>query len=130
VQTKVRYPSAEHKKFEMQTSELVLGQDCACKDILIVDDEYFNQLALTTILGTMKLKADCANNGIQANELYENSLTKLCECEKVYKIIFMDINMPILDGFQSTARILKTAQRYSVVPPLIVAQTAFVDYET
>ena len=81
--------------------------------ILIVDDEPYNQEALKNILKiTLGLTScpdsvidkftDCANDGQDAlskvKSLFEDQ-------GKVYKIIFMDLNMPKMGGIESSALI-------------------------
>lgn len=39
---------------------------CVCKDVLIVDDEVFNQFTFQALLNSYNVKADCAINGLEA----------------------------------------------------------------
>eukprot|EP00347_Sterkiella_histriomuscorum_P010154 403377397 len=103
---------------------------CFCKNksrILIVDDNIFNIITLQTILEKQfNLQVDKATNGQEAVdkviERYNQnqSGTPLCSCnysttdsqiqkndQEIYKVIFMDCNMPIMDGFESTKQIRK-----------------------
>ena len=75
--------------------------------ILIVDDEHYNRAALKIILKyhlrmDVNLLCDEANNGQEALEVVEdqvnNSKSKTCQ----YKLILMDCNMPIMDGYEAT----------------------------
>jgi len=45
----------------------------------------------------MGYKSDYALNGIQALEMLD---------KKIYTLIFMDINMPFINGFETTRRIM------------------------
>ena len=70
-----------------------------CNDILVVDDDSFNILALKALLKSVyQISCDEATNGEEAVERVTKNLKKTC-CNERYKIIFMDGNMPIMDGF-------------------------------
>ena len=49
----------------------------------------------------MNIKVDKAMNGMEAVEMYRINISKKC-CNTRYKVILMDINMPILDGYDAT----------------------------
>lgn len=54
-------------------------------------------------------------------------LDNKCHCEKRgYSMIFMDLNMPIMDGFKATEAI----RNMDIKQPIICAVTAFVDNKT
>ncbi len=84
--------------------------------ILLVEDNYTNQLVAQGILEGLGLHADIAKNGQIALNILEN--------EDAYDLICMDCQMPVLDGFETTeairsAQVGKTNQ---FVP--IIAMTA------
>ncbi len=72
-----------------------------------MDDNVFNIMTLQTMLEvSMKLKSDKALNGKIAVDLvtkrFEENERDPCTCSMKrfnYKLIFMDCNMPIMDGF-------------------------------
>ena len=50
----------------------------------------------------IKFDVDEASNGIQAVESYQKNLNELCEdrsCIRNYKLIIMDLGMPLKNGF-------------------------------
>ena len=68
--------------------------------IMVVDDNKINSSLLKTFL-TRKRKftqVDCAENGQEAIDLFTSS-------QGAHKIVFMDISMPIVDGFEATRAI-------------------------
>lgn len=77
------------------------------REILIVDDNIFNIVTLQTILEcTLKMPSDKALNGKEAVEKVmkraQEDERDPCNClrrRQNYKLIFMDCNMPIMDGF-------------------------------
>ena len=74
---------------------------------MIVDDSTFNliplELILTNLLGFRVVKAF---NGQQAVETYKENIEKSC-CNKKIRLVFMDLNMPIMDGYEATVNILE-----------------------
>ncbi|CAK63838.1 unnamed protein product (macronuclear) [Paramecium tetraurelia] len=94
--------------------------NCNCKQILIVDDEMINILGLQLMLKSFNLESDSSYNGQEA-------LIKLEQAHCLYDFIFMDINMPIMDGFATTKAII---EKYKNDAPIIIACTAFTDSET
>ena len=69
------------------------------KHILLVEDNQINQMIALEILGSTKAKIDTADDGKQAVKAFESSE------EGYYDIIFMDIQMPIMDGYEATRQI-------------------------
>jgi CheY-like chemotaxis protein len=51
------------------------------------------------------IKVDKAMSGQEAVDLFTKNLNKTC-CDTKYSIVFMDLNMPIMDGYEATTRIL------------------------
>jgi signal transduction histidine kinase/ActR/RegA family two-component response regulator len=81
-------------------------------EILIAEDDRINQKLAQRLFSKLGFVPDIAFNGLQALE-YAN--------QKKYAIIFMDLQMPVMDGFDATLKILETAQ---YPKPLIIALTA------
>ena len=79
--------------------------------ILLVEDNKVNQLVANAILSHMGLKVDIAENGLEA-------LKKLEEAE--YDMVLMDVQMPVMDGYEATRRI-RSNPRWSNLP--VVALT-------
>ena len=61
------------------------------------------------MLKTFNIKCDGANNGQKAIQMVQDKyVDQGCDmCMGGYHLVFMDCNMPIMDGFQTTRR-LKT----------------------
>jgi two-component system, sensor histidine kinase and response regulator len=68
--------------------------------LLLVEDNLTNQLVAQCILEEFGYSAEVANNGLEAIELLENSSK-----EAPFSLIFMDCQMPELDGYETTKRI-------------------------
>ena len=82
-------------------------------DVLVVDDYPINLELTKHMLEIMKCRVDTA---FSATEAIEKAASK------VYDVIFMDIQMPDMDGVEATQKIREKHQNYQKVP--FVALTA------
>ncbi len=80
--------------------------------ILLAEDNFINQKVFLNLLKSTGLKIDIAENGKQAVDAVSN---------EIYDLVFMDVQMPVLDGISATQKI-RTGIGNSTVP--IVAMTA------
>ncbi len=63
------------------------------RKILLVEDNEINQKVAIAILSKMNIKPDIAQNGAEAVRILES---------KIYDLILMDIQMPVMDGLEAT----------------------------
>lgn len=90
---------------------------CDCPLVLIVDDGPFNITTCQSILKKLRINSDKVNNGLEAVLRVKSILDNInnstfCKQCKFYKLIFMDIDMPIMDGLEATVEILRLLQEY------------------
>lgn len=79
--------------------------------ILIAEDNLINQKLAVHLLKKMGYEPDVALNGAEVLHLLQS---------KDYDLIFMDIQMPEIDGYEATRRIRKE----KVFQPVIITMTA------
>jgi CheY-like chemotaxis protein len=98
---------------------------------LIVEDNFYNVVPLKMLLRmTYSIQIERAENGKLGVEAYERNATKTC-CRTYFKLIFMDIQMPIMNGYDSARGIIKAFERLAkeeetshIKKPVIFAMTA------
>ncbi len=83
--------------------------------ILVAEDNFINQKLVKQILLRYGLEVELANNGLEAFE-------KIKDCH--YDLIFMDIQMPVMDGVEATHEILNYEKEENRPHTPIVALTA------
>ena len=85
-----------------------INYNCNCKDILIVDDDEFICKTSKNILKSFKLEADFASDGQECINKIKEKQKKNCNCPKnKYKLVLMDITMPVMDGIEAAKNIQK-----------------------
>ncbi|MCC7528108.1 MAG: AAA family ATPase [Candidatus Melainabacteria bacterium] len=91
-----------------------VGKFVANLPILVVEDNSVNQKLAVLQLKELGLRAEIAENGVQAVEAISRSQ---------YALVLMDCQMPELDGFQTT-RIIRQKERRTKTHIAIIAMTA------
>lgn len=89
-------------------------EDASRSKVLVVDDHPINQRLMVSMLDKLGYRADVAEDGNQAVELTR---------ESVYDFIFMDLQMPVMDGLEATSLIREEGSG-SPDKTVIIAMTA------
>ncbi len=82
---------------------------------LVAEDNIINQKLIQNLLSKFGLNVTLANNGLEALNLYK---------QESFDIVFMDIQMPIMDGEEATQKILEYEKIAKIDHTPIVALTA------
>jgi CheY-like chemotaxis protein len=85
--------------------------------VMVVEDNAVNQLVIDSILRSMGIHATLLANGAQA-------LHRVQEQPGNWDVIFMDCEMPVMDGYQATREIRLFEQTRDVDPCWIIALSA------
>lgn len=96
----------------LPTSNTKLAQTLPLK-ILLVEDGLVNQKIALKLLERLGYQADVANNGLEALKAIQ---------KQFYDVIFMDVQMPEMDGLEATRQIRQEPSLHT--QPQIIAMTA------
>ena len=110
-------PLKESKQNNLNQQDKTLTKNVETKNlegnvILIAEDEVLNYKLLETLVNKTGASVVWAKNGVQAIDIIKQ--------RNDIKLVFMDIKMPIMDGYEATRKIKIL---YPNLP--IIAQTAF-----
>jgi len=87
------------------------------KTVLLVEDNRINQVIASKMLTEFGMKITLAQNGLEAVELAKKT---------VFDIILMDIQMPVMNGYEATHSIRELPQ-YKTIPIIAITANAMSD---
>lgn len=98
---------------DVKTDSVIEG-----KTILLVEDNQMNQLVASRYMRRWGAMIDVANNGLHAIELLK---------KKRFDLILMDLEMPDMDGYETTRYIRNRMEKpYNEIPIIAITASAFV----
>ena len=101
---------------EQEASGLKITEDFSGKHILLAEDVEVNREIVIAMLEPTNIAIDCAENGVEALKMFTES-------PEMYDMIFMDVQMPELDGYETT-RLIRELDIPKAKSIPIVAMTA------
>ena len=100
------YDIAQKTEVEVVQKKEKVTRNVEGSHILIVDDNRINRLVTRKILEGNKFTCSMAENGQEALNIIEN---------EVFDMILMDVNMPVMNGFEAT----KAIRTFNKAVPII-----------
>lgn len=96
--------------------------DFGGKKVLLAEDNVLNTEIAVSLLEIVDLKCDCADNGKKAVEMFENS------AEGTYDAILMDVQMPVMDGYEAAEKIRSSKHpQAKTIPMYAMTANAFTE---
>ena len=82
--------------------------------ILVADDNAINQMVGLMLLNRLGYSADVAGNGLEVVKVID---------AKVYDLIFLDVRMPEMDGYEAARRVCEKFKSGKPMRPRMIAMT-------
>ncbi|QNM90151.1 response regulator [Aliarcobacter cryaerophilus] len=108
------YNTIFDKKIENKRAESEKMKLTSLKKALVVEDNEINQIVSSKMLESIGFDIDIANDGLEAVDMVNKSH---------YDIVFMDLQMPNMDGFEATKRI----REFNKKTPIVALSAAVMD---
>ena len=99
----------------LPSEHMITTQSMHSMHILLVEDNPLNQKLATALLKKWGHHFDIANNGIEALEWH---------AKETYDLILMDLQMPVMGGYEATSIIREREKSSFVKKSVIIAMTA------
>lgn len=96
-----------------KTEEMNADARFSGRRILLVEDNIINQEIAMEIIGTTGAAVECASDGKEGLERFES------RPEGYFDMVLMDIQMPVMNGYEATRAIRKLPRRDALSVPII-----------
>lgn len=115
--------SGQYKEEDVSSDiKAIQKEDFSGKRVLLVEDNDLNTEIAGTILGMTGLTVDCAKDGREAVKIMNDV------ADGYYDVVFMDIQMPQMNGYEATKLIRSSEREYlKKVPIIAITANAFAE---
>ncbi|AMO72214.1 PAS domain S-box protein [Sphingorhabdus sp. M41] len=111
---------------QVKADKSQIRMPAVARTILLVEDHEINRLLATAMLKRMGCTVICVENGAQAVDI----LTGSGASEHEFGLVLMDMQMPVMDGMQSTRLIRQAGITADRLPIVALTANAFVEDRT
>ncbi len=121
-------PSTASERPDPLMDEARLSQGLAGLRVLLVEDNEVNQQICVELLSSVAVRVTVAENGAEALRLLEGPGEEAggSDGSLPFDLVLMDLNMPVLDGWETTRR-LRLNPRFNDLPVLAMTAHALVE---
>ncbi len=106
------------KKVDKEKNKMIDFTNMNC---ILAEDNEINAIICESYLEKLNIKWVHAKNGDEACQIFFN------EHENTFDFILMDIQMPVLNGYEATSRIRKSSRNDNNIPIISLTADAFKD---
>ncbi len=110
----------EEEKLKPESADIEKGRNVEDVKILVAEDNKINQKVIRMTLEKEGFNIDLASTGVEVLEMHG---------QNEYDIIFMDVHMPEMDGFDATREIRRNEKEKSVHTPIVAFTASVMQHE-
>lgn len=117
---KEQYLSINPKNYNLNLEQSAISNKNPMR-ILLTEDNEINSMVAANMLQRLNCQIDMAITGREALQIWQQAI----QTKKPYNLILMDVQMPEMDGFETTQWIRHYENEYNIITPIpIIAVTA------
>lgn len=116
------FPVELNSSIKLKHLSVKINQPCSQEETLVVEDNDFNRVIITTLLASHGIKYLEAKDGVEAVKVVKTQDKK----GSPIKVVLMDFNMPRMNGWDATRTIHRMHEEQTLsFLPFIVGYTAY-----
>ncbi len=115
--------ATESIAIEMVHTESALTKPCKKGKVLVVDDEYICGYVLQNLIKSFGYETEVAQSGKEAFEILKSNMRDMQNTSAPIRLVFVDINMPEWNGFETTQKMHQLCTELNVKAPKILGLT-------